>query len=237
VSEAAALFPAGVGSGILRGGSNSGARAGAAGRTEAMHSRREMSADDDHAPTDEALAERVRRDGDAAAFGLLVGRYRARVVALSRRMLSSGGAAANDDAEDVAQEAFVAAYHKRATYRGGTPFRPWLYRIAVNRCLDRLRARGRQPGMHSVDDLPEPAASEPDSDPLDALLADECEERLREAVAALPPKHRAVFLLRHVDDLSYEEIAAATDLPMGTVKTHLFRARARLRRELTGYLD
>ena len=77
----------------------------------------------------------------------------------------------------------------------------------------------------------------PGADPLEALLTEEGEPRLSAAVAALPPKLRAVFLLRHLDDLSYEEIAAAAGVPLGTVKTHLFRARAQLRAALSGYLD
>ena len=182
--------------------------------------------------SDEVLAERVRSGGDVAAFSLLVTRYRSRVVALSRRMLGPGG---RDEAEDVAQEAFVAAYDKRQSFRRGEPFRPWLYRIAVNRCLDRLRAQSRRPASVEIGSVSEPAAS--GADPLQSLLTEEGEARLGEAVTALPPKLRAVFLLRHLDDLSYEEIAVATGVPMGTVKTHLFRARVQLRQALTGYLD
>lgn len=182
--------------------------------------------------SDEALAAQVRTSGDVAAFAQLVTRYRSRVVALARRMLAGNGP---DEAEDVAQEAFVAAYDKRASYRAGEPFRPWLYRIAVNRCLDRLRARSRRPVILEIESVPEPSGE--GADPLSALLTEESEVRLQEAVAALPPKLRAVFLLRHLDDLSYDEIAIATGLPLGTVKTHLFRARAQLRLALTGYLN
>ena len=182
--------------------------------------------------SDEVLAGRVRSSGDVAAFSLLVTRYRGRVIALSRRMLGAGGL---EEAEDVAQEAFVAAYDKRASFRIGEPFRPWLYRIAVNRCLDRLRTQTRRPTPVQIGSVPEPASV--GADPVEALLTEESEARLAEAVAALPPKLRAVFLLRHLDDLSYEEIAVATGVPMGTVKTHLFRARAQLRQALTGYLE
>ena len=182
--------------------------------------------------SDEALAERVRATGDVAAFGALVTRYRARVVALARRMLA---AQSPDEAEDVAQEAFVAAYDKRLSFRRGEPFRPWLYRIAVNRCLDRLRAQSRRPALVEIAAVPEPAFA--GGDPVEALLTEEGEQRLSAAVAALPPKLRAVFLLRHLDDLSYEEIAAAVGVPLGTVKTHLFRARAHLRAALSEYLD
>jgi len=180
--------------------------------------------------SDEALAERVRATGDVAAFGVLVTRYRARIVALARRMLA---AASPDEAEDVAQEAFVAAYDKRLSFQRGEPFRPWLYRIAVNRCLDRLRARSRRPVVVEITDVPAALAG---GDSVEALLTEEGEQLLSAAVAALPPKLRAVFLLRHLDDLSYEEIAVAVGVPLGTVKTHLFRARARLRAALSEYL-
>ena len=184
------------------------------------------------AASDEVLAERVRATGDVAAFGLLVTRYRARVVALARRMLV---AHTSDEAEDVAQEAFVAAYDKRESFRRGEPFRPWLYRIAVNRCLDRLRAQSRRPVVVEMTAVPEPVLA--GGDPVEALLTEEGETLLSAAVAALPPKLRAVFLLRHLDDLTYEEIAIAVGVPLGTVKTHLFRARAQLRAALSEYLN
>ena len=182
--------------------------------------------------SDEALAERVRATGDTAAFSVLVTRYRARVTALARRMLAASGA---DEAEDVAQETFVAAFAGRSGFRRGEPFRPWLYRIAVNRCLDRLRAQTRRPASLDIRAVPEPAAA--DTDPLDALLTDEGQRRLSEAVSELPPRMRAVFVLRHLEDLSYTEIASATGLPLGTVKTHLSRARAALRAALAEYLE
>lgn len=183
--------------------------------------------------TDEALAERVRARGDVEAFARLVARYRSRVLALARRMLVGD---LIEDAEDVAQEAFVAAYDRRATFRRGEPFRPWLYRIAINRCLDRLRAQGRRPALTDWESAPEPEDVR-EVGPLEILLADEREARLQQAVEELPPAHRAVFLLRHLDDLSYEEIALSTGLPMGTVKAYLFRARQTLRQSLTGYLE
>lgn len=182
--------------------------------------------------SDEALAERVRVSGDRAAFAELVTRYRGRVVALARRMLA---ARSPEEAEDVAQDTFLAVYEKRAAFGRGRQFRPWLYRIAVNRCLDRLRFQSRRPLDVNWNAVPEPAQLE--SDPLDMLLASEGESLLETAVAALPPKLRAVFLLRHLDDLSYEEIGAATGVPVGTVKTHLFRARAQLRAALSEYLE
>ena len=180
---------------------------------------------------DEALAERVRSSGDVAAFSMLVTRYRGRLIALARRMLPGSS---SDEAEDMAQETFVAAYAKRTSFRKGEPFRPWLYKIAVNRCLDRLRALSRRPVTIEIGSLSEPKTF--GNGPEELLLSTENEARLQAAVAALPPKLRAVFVLRHLDDLSYEEIATATSLPLGTVKTHLFRARAELRTALAEYL-
>jgi RNA polymerase sigma-70 factor (ECF subfamily) len=182
--------------------------------------------------TDEALALRVSLSGDGGAFAILVNRYRGRLIALARRML--GGNA--EEAEDVAQEVFVAAYHARERYRRGEPFRSWLYRMAVNRCIDRQRAQGRRPSTAALDALVHDPI-DPGGGPLDTLLGDERDGSVQAAVDALPPKYRAVFLLRHLDDLSYEEIAAATELPLGTVKTHLFRARAQLREALKGLLE
>lgn len=183
------------------------------------------------ADSDEALAERVRASGDTAAFALLVTRYRSRLIALARRLLP----AEPGHAEDVAQETLVTAYTRRATFRRGESFRPWLYRIAVNRCLDRQRVLQRRPLPAVLDLVPEPADDE--ADPLRALLARECDARLEQAVAALPSAWRAVFLLRTLEDMTYEEIAQAMPLPLGTVKTYLFRARAFLRQEMAGYLQ
>jgi RNA polymerase sigma-70 factor (ECF subfamily) len=161
----------------------------------------------------------------------LIGRYRGRLLALTRRMLGRASA----DAEDVVQDALVAAYQRRNTYRAGEPFRPWLYRIAINRCVDRLRAGVRAPAQEPLGRSEEVA--DRGAGPLQRLISAEQEERLRDAVETLPPKLRAVFLLRHLDELSYDEIARATELPMGTVKTHLFRARAALRAKLSGFLE
>lgn len=184
--------------------------------------------------SDESLAARVRRDGDTQAFAVLATRYRGRIIALALRMLS-GRTGGLDEAEDIAQETLVAAFDRRATFRHGERFRPWLYRIAINRCMDRLRRDARRP-KHTELDNAEPIAA-PGAEPLAWLLSGEREQRLQEAVAGLPPAYRAVFVLRHLDDLSYEEIAQASGLPLGTVKTHLFRTRALLRQALADYLE
>ncbi len=120
------------------------------------------------------------------------------------------------------------AYHKRSTFRKTETFRPWLYRIVVNRCIDRLRKTRHSPqSVLLASDLADNSTG-----PEDEVLRRERHRAIDMAVSQLPPKHRAVLVLRYIDDLSYEEIASATELPLGTVKTHLFRARTELKRKL-----
>lgn len=177
--------------------------------------------------SDEALATRVALDNDTEAFAVLINRYRMRLLALSRRMLSAGDM--HEEAEDIVQDSLVAAYKARAQYRRGEPYKAWIYRIVINRCVDRMRSRARKPQPVSFDAIVEPGTN---TGPLEQLLTEERGTHMQAAIDKLPDKYRAVFLLRHLDDLSYEDIAAATDLPVGTVKTHLFRARAQLRESL-----
>ena len=141
--------------------------------------------------SDEALMARVAR-GDEAAFRLLSRRHVPAMLGLARRIL--GNAA---DAEDVAQEVFVAAYHARDRYRRGEPFRSWLYRIAVNRCIDRQRAQGRRPAVTALDTmLIEPV--DPGRGPLDALLGDERDIRVvpAEQRVDLLERQRVVAMVR-----------------------------------------
>ena len=189
------------------------------------------SADSDNT-TDEALFERTCRGDDHAAFSRLVTRYRVRVMALVRRMLTS--AQTSIDPEDVAQEAFLDAYRRRATFRRGAQFRPWLYGIAVNRCVDKIRVKERESTLTLLpsDDVAESALAASDDEPIEQLLRAQEMHDIDQAIGNLPAKLRAVLVLRYVDDLSYEDIAIACAMPIGTVKTHLFRARAELKRRL-----
>jgi RNA polymerase sigma-70 factor (ECF subfamily) len=136
------------------------------------------------------------------------------------------------DPEDVAQEAFIDAYRKRHTFRNGSKFRPWLYGIAVNRCLDHIRHQGRHQTSEIEPDIIDQLADQndhPSDDPVEILINRQEISQLERGVASLPPKLRAVLTLRYLDDMQYEEIAEALQMPVGTVKTNLFRARAELR--------
>jgi len=170
--------------------------------------------------TDEALVERTLA-GDLSAFEALVERHRGVVHRVAARIVG------DDEADDVAQDVFLRAFHRLAQYRGESPFRAWLLRIAHNAALNVLERRRPIP---SDDPHQEPGA-EPDEvrkTPADELELSERRERLRTKVRLLQPSHRAVIVLRDLEGLSYEEIAAVTDSPLGSVKGRLHRARNEL---------
>jgi RNA polymerase sigma-70 factor (ECF subfamily) len=170
--------------------------------------------------------------GDSEAFRTLIDKHGDSIFNLAYRM--TGNAA---DAEDLAQEAFVQAYSRLADFRLGSRFHPWLYTIALNLCRNHLRRQAilrwvplhrDKPGNSAIpEDLTASAYN-----PEEALLDQEAEERLHEAIATLPTKYREVFVLRQSEGLAYEEIAEVTGLPMGTVEARLFRARRLLLKAL-----
>ncbi|MEX2445732.1 MAG: sigma-70 family RNA polymerase sigma factor [Dehalococcoidia bacterium] len=166
--------------------------------------------------------------GDLTAFNALVLRHQDAVFSLVLRMLGR-----REAAEDIAQEAFVNAWRRLDTYRGGS-FRSWLFTIAANRARDELRRQGRRPqtSLDAARDDPDRADLDPaDGDPLPEEAAAQAELRtaLEAALAALPPDWREVVLLSDVHGMDYAEVAAATGVPVGTVKSRLSRARNRLR--------
>jgi len=166
------------------------------------------------------------RSGDAEAFAQLVRKYRDRIFNLAWQLLGN-----RDDAEDVAQETFLQAYEHLHQFRGESPIFPWLYRIAVNACMMKLRQR------KFVEPLPD------DHEPADEIDWHEVEERvllkqrIDRVLARLPENLRLVLILREVHQLSYDEIAQVLSIPVGTVRSRLFEARkkfAQIWRELFG---
>ena len=179
--------------------------------------------------TDEALAERCLA-GNRRAFDELVQRYHRRVYGLCRRMLGE-----DEEAADVAQEVFVRAYRHLDQFDPSRRFKPWLMTIATNLSVNRLK--GRRPEAESLDQRAgDEQRGPPGGGPAQAVEAGEFRERLETAIRELPDQYRIVALLRYGEGLAYEEIAAATRLPLGTVKTHLFRAKHRLREKLADYV-
>ena len=166
------------------------------------------------------------QEGDEQAFAAIVEHYRQAVFALAWRMTHDA-----TRAEDLAQEVFLRLWRKLDQFDPSRPLRPWLMRLATNTCINLLK-RKRLPtvSIHrepDEGDWREPAADEPLAD--EAAEKGELLDRLEAAIAELPDAYRVVVTLRHVQDLSYEEISQALGCPLGTVKVRLFRARERLR--------
>jgi RNA polymerase sigma-70 factor (ECF subfamily) len=170
------------------------------------------------------------RAGHADAFAEVVERHQAAVFATALRLLGDREAAL-----EVANTAFYKAYRALASVDSSRPLRPWLVRIASNEALSYLRERGRASRRTLSGEASESAlAALParDEQPEGAALASEEREAVQRAVAALPEQYRVVTVLRYLHDLSYAEIAAQTELPIGTVGVYLLRAREQLRGRL-----
>ena len=197
--------------------------------------------------SDEAIWARAAAGGDKAAFGRLVDRHKISVHGLCYRLLNAGSAARaqSDEARDAAQETFVRAYTAINRFDARQPFGAWVLRIARNHCIDLLRRR--RPTLALVpesrgEDGPEPGSAPelPDRFALTgeaAVQEREAQRDLEVAVAALPPRYREVIALFHQQHKSYAEIAAALDVPMGTVMTWLHRARKELRERLAEHFS
>jgi RNA polymerase sigma-70 factor (ECF subfamily) len=165
--------------------------------------------------------------GKAAAFGELVRKYQDRLYNTVVHVVGSP-----EDALDVVQEAFVQAFLKLETFKQSSAFYTWLYRIAFNMAASHRRRR--KPAL-SVEHVRESSGDEPidpEPGPADRLHQDERCRQVREAIAALPEEHRAVVVLREIDGCCYETIAEILDVPVGTVRSRLHRARLQLREEL-----
>jgi RNA polymerase sigma-70 factor (ECF subfamily) len=179
---------------------------------------------------DLALVKKIAA-GDEAAFEQLVTRYQDRVFSFCYRLLNDRA-----EAEDVAQDVFFTLYRSAGDFRGESAFATWLLRIAKNQSLNRIKyldRRGRM-GRRSLEEVREerlaPAAAEREPPAPDALVEGEQTAAIvQSAIAELDPQHRAVVVLRDVEDLSYEEIAGITGLPIGTVKSRIHRARGMLK--------
>ncbi len=170
-------------------------------------------------PSDAALVARARK-GDQAAFEQLVRRHQHYVFNVAYRVLND-----TTEAEDIAQEAFVRAWRGLPDFRSQAKFTTWLYRIVHNLCLNRLP--GLQHDLLQIEPL-EDMLNDPAPSPHDLFEARERVAFLHAELEQMPHKYRLVLTLRYLQDLTYDEIADVLDLPMGTVKTHIHRARQML---------
>lgn len=184
--------------------------------------------------SDIELVARFRK-GKAASFRELVRRYQARVYSLALRLTGNEA-----DAQEVLQDTFLSVYRKLDTFRGDSAFSSWLYRIAANASLMKIRSRGQRRNipleeisqqLENKDWYPE-VSRDWSQDAEKLVLHREMAERISRAIDELPEKYRVVFLLREVEEMSTHEVAEALGLSIPTIKTRLHRARLFLRQKL-----
>ncbi|MBU2884689.1 RNA polymerase sigma factor RpoE [Gilvimarinus agarilyticus] len=174
--------------------------------------------------TDQQLVERVQK-GDKRAFDLLVLKYQHKIFSIIGRYIRD-----HAEVQDVAQEAFIKAYRALAKFRGESAFYTWLYRIAINTAKNHLVSRSRRPPASDVEmeDAEYYSGSDLLKDmetPETSLMCDEIQREVDAAIRELPEDLRSAVTLREMEGLSYEDIAAIMDCPVGTVRSRIFRAR------------
>lgn len=170
--------------------------------------------------------------GDQNAFSDIVNLYQNRLYQVCYRMLGN-----KHEAEDIAQEAFVRAYTNLHTFDQKRKFSTWLYRIATNLCIDRIRKKkpdyyldAEVAGTDGLDMYSQIAAD--DQLPEEQLEQMELQDRIQYEISRLPDKYRSAIVLKYMEELSLQEISEILDLPLGTVKTRIHRGREALRKQL-----
>ncbi len=180
---------------------------------------------------DDALLVAASRRGDQDAFAQLVQRYQRRIFNLVFRILQQ-----YDEATEITQETFLAAWQGLPSFRGEARFPTWLYRIAYNCSLKQLEHRKRDRALQAAMQAEQVLQQVDDSVRADAELeAHDRQTMIQEQISNLPAKYRIVLVLRHLQEMTYEEMAEALTMPIGTIKTHLFRARNLLKERLEAF--
>lgn len=184
------------------------------------------------AGSEKRLVARVKK-GESVAFREFVEQYQSRVYRTVISMISN-----REDAKDITQEVFLKAFDAMESFRGGCSVNTWLYRIAVNLCIDQMRSQGSKPVMSCIDTIVEKEGEGDDSfmqspeNPLGNAIWVETIKSVSAALDELTPEHKAIIILREVDGLSYDEIAETLGIGMGTVMSRLHYARSQLRKRL-----
>jgi RNA polymerase sigma-70 factor (ECF subfamily) len=182
---------------------------------------------DEPMPSDADLVAATHA-GDRDAFGVLVLRHQDRLYNTLLRVLGS-----HHDASEVLQDAFIQAYSKLSTFRGQAKFSTWMYRVALNlACSHRRRRRPRET---SLEHMKQTAGAELEGThplPEQAMIQQEQAEQVQAALMRVSREHRQILVLREIEDCSYEAIAEILAMPVGTVRSRLFRARLQLKAEL-----
>ena len=166
---------------------------------------------------------------DEAAFEELIRLYEKKVYTLCVRMCGN-----TEDADEAAQDAFLALWRGIDRFRQESSLSTWIYRLAANACIDLLRRRKKSAGSISLDDEELFVdAQDPSPQPHELAERRETQRALREGLMSLPPEYRSILILREIEGLSYSEIAAAQELELGTVKSRISRGRTLLRNFLS----
>jgi RNA polymerase sigma-70 factor (ECF subfamily) len=181
----------------------------------------------------------IRRaiEGESGAYTFLQKKYKKIVLTLIRRMIKD-----EDDVDDLVQETFIKAFSALSSFQYGYSFSSWIYRIASNNCIDFLRKKRFT--MVSIsgqyddsDEDHEMEIRDNSYQPDISLMNDEKKQLLLDAIEKLPENYREIIKMRHEEDMDYKEISDKLDLPLGTVKAHLFRARKILFEELKKHVS
>jgi len=175
---------------------------------------------------DDQLIDAVRR-GDSAAYGTLVHKYEDRLCGAISRLCGSLA-----DAQDAAQEAFLRAYLKLPSFSRSSTFYTWLYRIAVNALLSQRRRRRAVTVSERTFEVAVARTADRSPQPDERLLGEQRAQEVQQALASLSGEHRAILVLREIEDCDYDEIADILNVPVGTVRSRLHRARLQLREKL-----
>ena len=185
--------------------------------------------------SDENQLVQEAKAGSLTAFEELISSYEKRIYNYCLRMTNS-----REDAEDLTQEVFVRVYKSLKRFRGKSQLSTWIYRIAHNICIDRYRktrlvtiSLSQPKGEDDEGEIELPAGN---PSPEEEAMRLELKKHLLKSISELPPKYRSVIVLRDIQNYSYDEIAEILRLPLGTVKSHISRARAALRKAVSPYL-
>lgn len=187
-------------------------------------SKDQMTINDDH------IIKQIM-EGDTKAFAVLVDRYKDLVFTVAIRMLKH-----REEAEEVSQDTFIKVYKSLDSFKGDSKFSTWIYRVAYNSCLDRIKKNKKEYLNVAIDDYTERQIKSIDN-ALDALISDERKEAIKECLDLLPPYDSALLTLYYFEDLSLDEIAKIVNLTSNNVKVKLFRSRKKLTSILKARLE
>ena len=185
---------------------------------------------------DETALIHSAQNGDLDSFNTLILHYQDSVFHTALRILGD-----EDLAQDAAQEAFISAFRSISTFRGGS-FKAWLMRTVTNACYDELRRQKRrpttplEPETSEGEEMDSPKwLADPNMTPAERSEADELEHAVQHCLDALPMEFRTVVVMADIQGMDYSEVATASKVPLGTIKSRLARARLRLRECLRGF--